>query len=368
MNLKKIILFVLITALLLSGCAKTAEEGTAQPVESTATAVETALSAKGDLAVRRELSGKVEADADVAVMAPLPVKVTSVNVKIGDKVAEGDVLFVLDKTDVEKQYRPLKDNYDRTKAVAEETLRQQRQNLEDTKTLYEAGFASKKEVDGLTLALMSQEAQFAATLDTLGTNMDAIEDTLADASVKAPTAGIISSISVVEAGTASPAAPSAVISRTDRVSASFEVSESLLKGLTVGQPVTVTASAVDGVYEAEISSISPSASPITKLYTVKAEVDNKDGALRSGMFVTATLESERRENTVTVPSGAIVAETGGDVVFVVEGGVAHKVSVETGLVSGDVTEIVTGLKGGEEIVVKGQSYLEDGDEIRIVGK
>jgi len=368
MNLKKIFLFVLITALLLSGCAKTADEGTAQPVESTATAVETALSVKGDLAARRELSGKVESDADVAVMAPLPVKVTSVNVTVGDKVAEGDVLFVLDKTDVEKQYRPLKDNYDRTKAVSEETLRQQRQNLEDTKTLYEAGYASKKEVEGMELALMSQEAQFAATLDTLSTNMDAIEDTLADASVKAPTAGIISSISVVEAGTASPASPSVIISRTDRVSASFEVSESLLTGLTVGQPVTVSASAVDGVYEAHITSISPTASPVTKLYTIKVEIENKDGALRSGMFVTATLDSERRENVVTVPSGAIVAEAGGDVVFIVEDGVARRVSVETGLVSGDVTEIVFGLEGGEEIVVKGQSYLEDGDEIRIVGK
>ena len=304
----------------------------------------------------------------MAVMAPLPVKVTSISVKVGDKVSEGDVLFVLDKTDVEKQYRPLKDNYDRTKAVSEEALRQQRQNLEDTKALYEAGFASKKEVEGLGLALMSQEAQFASTLDALSTNMDTIEDTLADASVKAPTAGIVSSVSVVESGTASPAAPAVVISRTDKVSASFEVSESLLTGLTVGQPVTVSASAVDSVYEAEISSISPTASPITKLYTVKVEIDNKDGALRSGMFVTATLESDRRENIVTVPSGAIVAETDGDVVFIVENGIARRVPVETGLVSGDVTEIISGLEGGEEIVVKGQSYIEDGDEIRVVGK
>ncbi|HWQ51793.1 MAG TPA: efflux RND transporter periplasmic adaptor subunit [Terriglobales bacterium] len=367
MNLKKILLFVLLTALLLAGCAKT-EEPPAEEAGGTATAVETAVAVKGDLAARRELSGKVEADADVAVMAPLPVKVITVYAKVGDKVAKGDLLFTLDKTDVEKQYRPLKDNYDRTKAVADETLRQLRQNLEDTKALYEAGFASQKEVEGLELALLSQEAQFASSLDALGTNMDAIEDTLTDASVKAPTAGVVSSVSVVESGVASPAAPAFVISRTDRVSASFEVSESLLTGLSVGQPVTVTASSVDGVYEAEISSISPTASPITKLYTVKVEIDNKDGALRSGMFVTAALETGRREGAVTVPSGAILSEAGGDVVFVVENGVARRVPVETGLVSGDVTEILSGLTGGEQVVTKGQSYIEDGDQVRVVGK
>ena len=364
--MKKLLSLLLIMIVLLAGCAATTD-GAEETVTSSAVAVETATAQRGSMSSLRSLQGKVEADADVSVMAPLPVKVTAVYVKEGDIVTAGDVLFSLDKTDIEKQYGPLKNNYDRTQTVAAETLRQMRQNLEDTKALYEAGFASQKEVEGLELTLLAQETQFAATLDTLSVNMDSVTDMLADASVKAPISGIVTSISVVVSANASPAAPAAVISRTEKVTASFEVSEAVLTGLYIGQPVTVTSTTAGGVYEAEITSVSQAASAYTKLYSVKAEIDNTAGELCSGMFITASLESERRDDTVTIPSRGVVATAQGSVVFVAKDGIARSVPVETGLVSGDTTQITAGLKGGEQVIVKGQSYIEDGDEIRIVG-
>ena len=53
-------------------------------------------------------------------------------------------------------------------------------------------------------------------------------------------------------------------------------------------------------------------------------------------------------------------------VFVVEGDVAHYREVTTGLTGSGVTEIVSGLSQGEQLVTVGQAYLMDGDAVRVV--
>ena len=67
-----------------------------------------------------------------------------------------------------------------------------------------------------------------------------------------------------------------------------------------------------------------------------------------------------------VPTQAILTKNEIQYVFVVEENTAKYVEVETGLTGSGVTEILSGLSEGQQIVTVGQAYLADGDAVRVV--
>ena len=69
---------------------------------------------------------------------------------------------------------------------------------------------------------------------------------------------------------------------------------------------------------------------------------------------------------ITVPSQAILTSGETRYVFVVEDGAAKYVEVTLGMMGSGVTEVTSGLTAGQQLVTVGQSYLSDGDPVRIV--
>lgn len=104
----------------------------------------------------------------------------------------------------------------------------------------------------------------------------------------------------------------------------------------------------------------------TKLYNVTVAVPDGIAGLLSGMFADVIFHTETAENAVVIPTEAILTSAGEQYVFIVEGDTAKKVVVETGLAGSGVTQITSGLKGGEQLVTVGQTYLADGDAVRVV--
>ena len=104
----------------------------------------------------------------------------------------------------------------------------------------------------------------------------------------------------------------------------------------------------------------------TKLYTVMLTVPADVTGLMNGMFADVTFHTDTSENTIVVPTEAIL--TSGDVryVYVVEDGTAKYAEVTVGLTGSGVTEVTSGLKAGQKLVTVGQAYLSDGDAVRVV--
>lgn len=84
------------------------------------------------------------------------------------------------------------------------------------------------------------------------------------------------------------------------------------------------------------------------------------------MFADVTFHTDTSDNTIVIPTEAIL--TSGDVqyVYVVEDDTAKYIEVQTGLTGKGVTEVTSGLTEGEQLVTVGQSYLSDGAPVRIV--
>jgi RND family efflux transporter MFP subunit len=181
-------------------------------------------------------------------------------------------------------------------------------------------------------------------------------------------AGTIVSLSAVENSYISASSPVAVIDGVDQMKITVSVSEALVPKLTVGDEVDVTISALDTSFVGTIRAVEQSANVQTKLYNVTVSVPADVSGLLSGMFADVTFHTDTSVDAVVVPTEAIL--TSGDVqyVFVVEGDTARYVEVTTGLNGNGVTEVTSGLTAGQQLVTVGQSYLADGDPVRIVSQ
>lgn len=120
--------------------------------------------------------------------------------------------------------------------------------------------------------------------------------------------------------------------------------------------------------EGVVEWVSPSTDPRSQAYGVRIKLDNSSGELRPGMFARVGLVLDKKESAVVVPKEAVIRQGGQAYVFVIKDSSAEKREVQVGMDDGEMIEIVSGLKSGEQVVIKGQAYLKEGQEVDIVGK
>jgi len=145
------------------------------------------------------------------------------------------------------------------------------------------------------------------------------------------------------------------------------VSETVVPKLNIGDTAQVRVSATGEEYTAVIRAVERAANMQTKLYSVTLELPAEAEGLLTGMFADVTFHTDGSANAIVVPTEAIQTSNDVQYVYVVEGAAAKYVEVTTGLTGNGVTEVLTGLAGGEQLVTVGQAYLADGDAVRIVG-
>jgi membrane fusion protein, copper/silver efflux system len=131
--------------------------------------------------------------------------------------------------------------------------------------------------------------------------------------------------------------------------------------LRAGIPVELTVDALPGrTYRGRVTFIHPGVDSTTRTLTARAEVANRDGRLRPGMFVTARLGTASAQR-LTVPLAAVLPTGTRQLVFVNRGdGQFVPREVQTGLRSDSLVEIVSGVKPGDEVVASA-TYLLDSE-------
>lgn len=71
------------------------------------------------------------------------------------------------------------------------------------------------------------------------------------------------------------------------------------------------------------------------------------------------------DDTILLPRNAVIEKDNETYVYVINNGKAKKTAVELGIEAEDTIEIKSGLKKGDNVVTKGQTYLSDGEEVTI---
>ena len=147
--------------------------------------------------------------------------------------------------------------------------------------------------------------------------------------------------------------------------AEAEVNETDLASLRVGMPATVVVDAYpDRAIEGRISYIFPTVSERTRTARVRLTLPNPHGLLKPNMLATVSLETATSDALV-VPSDAVVDTGTQHLVFVAEGdGHFAPRNVKLGRRSPGESEIVSGLKDGDEVAASATFFLDSESQLR----
>jgi multidrug efflux system membrane fusion protein len=316
-------------------------------------------------------NGEVEPNRFVAVQAQVTGQLTRVAFNEGDDVRQGQVLFEIDK-------RPFQAELERVLGVLardEAQLARARADSARYETLVKNGYVTREQNDQIQGDLRALTATVSADRATV----ERARFDLSNATVRAPIAGRTGQLAFREGNVvrALSDVPLVTINEVRPVLVRFAVPESdfaelraragVDQALPVGIRPTVgdTAHVIDGVLAFVDNAIDRS----TGAVTLKARVPNTDGALWPGMFVQVSLELSVDQDVVTVPAKAVLSTPNGTFVFLLgEGNTAARTAVTLGRQIGDRTLVVSGLSGGERVIVDGQQRIGDGTTVRVQGE
>ena len=192
--------------------------------------------------------------------------------------------------------------------------------------------------------------------------------------VRAPIAGRITSIPPTIGATVSQATTVARIARTDDLEIKVNVAERFISRIKQGQSAVITFDAYPGVeFKARVFEVSPVLDTSTRTMAIKLRIEPQDSRIKVGMYARVRLVTDSVQNAIVIPNSAMITREGRTFVFVIatqkDGSKAATVRqqpVTVGISVDNRTEIAKGLEAGDEIVVKGQSLLNDGAAVNII--
>lgn len=309
------------------------------------------------------------------------LRVRELLVDEGDEVKAGQVLARLETDVVEVNLARSASQVARAEAAitqaralvaeAEPTVVEAEASLRRTRALSEKGIVGQDVLDAKVSAAAAATARLAsarqsvalAEADLAATKAERAELELrrSKAEVKAPTDGLVLR-RAAQLGQIVSAAGGGLfeIARDGLVELDADVSETALGRLRKGEPAEVTAAG--GIEVAgEVRLVSPRVDQASRLGRVRIALP-RDPALRVGAFARAVVETARATG-VAVPRTAVNTGPKGDFVQVVTDGTVETRAVQTGLATGNVVEIRSGLQPGETVVSVAGTFVRDGDKV-----
>jgi membrane fusion protein (multidrug efflux system) len=147
------------------------------------------------------------------------------------------------------------------------------------------------------------------------------------------------------------------------------VPEIFMSQVKAGQTLQVNLDALpDKAYEGVVYAINPLIDANGRSIVIRAQVPNRDGRLRPGMFARVRLFTSEMRDTLVVPEESIIPVGDDKFVYRVVDGRAQRQKVEIGQRRDGRVEIVGGLAAGDRVVTAGVVKLRDGAAVRLANE
>ena len=337
------------------------------PRKPPATPVRVAAATRIDAPVTLMASGVVEPMQTVAVTSQVSGILLDVLFREGETVRQGDILFRIDP-------RPLQATLDQARAtLARDEAQADAGRRDDARyqSLAAKGYVSRSQADQVHATALAQQATVEA--DRAGVRSATVS--LGYATIHAPISGRTGSLLVRRGNIVNPGSgPLIVINQLRPVLVRFPVADQdfpAVQRAVATHPLTVTATVSDSTQASErgqLSFLDNAIDSLTGTVTGKASFPNAASRLWPGELVFLTVQLDVQRGVLAVPNEAVLTGQEGTYVFVVDAkNTAQTRNVVTGLSVGDVTVVAQGLAEGERVVIDGQSRLNPGSRVSLVG-
>ncbi|MDR6880985.1 efflux RND transporter periplasmic adaptor subunit [Bacillus sp. 3255] len=203
----------------------------------------------------------------------------------------------------------------------------------------------------------------AAQLQQAQTKLAILSEQLQDGVLTSPVSGIVSAI-MVPVGQNTGQAAVMSIATVDPLLATVNVSEASIGKIKTGLPMSVKIPTLNKSFDGTVYAVHPTMDATSKSFLVDIKIKDDKHEILPGMFAESSLKSEGKQSIV-VPADAVLSQPSGNAVYIVKDGKASKVLVKIGVMTSSSFEITSGLKVGDELVVKGQELLSDNVPVQI---
>ena len=352
--------------------------------------------------------GTLHAFEQVTLSAKVEGRVRKILHDVGDRVKPGDLLLQIDPTDFNLSVRQAQSALDVEMAKlgltpanvkqfdvaqlpnvieASAKMERMRERMDRVRTLVERGAMSRDELSNLSSDFRSLQAEHdnqvllaksgLATIQMKQEALSIVRQQLKDTQIAAPQPSMVpfegheASYAITSRTAAEGSFLRAgteifklVMDRTLKLKA--PVPDRFVADVQVGQKAKVTTAAYDCTFEGTVTRINPAVDPTTRTFEVEILVPNANGALKSGSFAKAAIETRFDPAVPTVPLKAIVRFAGITKIFLVEEGHAREVQVTTGVASDQWVEIDGArLPPTTQVVTSGQTVLANGTAVYV---
>jgi HlyD family secretion protein len=331
-------------------------------------------------------AGYIVAQRQAAVTSKIPGRLASLNVREGSRVRTGDVIGRIESKDIEAQLDESRRGLDVARAAHAETLAREfeaRREFERQGRLLKEGVSSQSDYDGaearykVAVAQVDSAAAAIPRAEALVTVARvALENTL----IIAPFDGIVTTKSaevgeiVAPVSVGGPARGTSVvlIADMDSLEAEVDINESHIGRLRVDQPAEIVLDAYpDRRYPGLLRQIVPTANRQKATIQGKVAFKEKGGEVLPEMSARVTFlesaprEGETRRARIFAPKGAIVTRDGAPAVVAFREGRASVIRIELGPEIEGRVEILSGLHGGESVILNPPEGVNDGSRVRL---
>jgi len=185
--------------------------------------------------------------------------------------------------------------------------------------------------------------------------------------VKAPISGTVVAVPASLGATVSPQVPIIRISRGTETKLVADIAEKYIASIQTGLTGQAQFEAFPGkTFAARVIELAPEVDPMSRTLQIKLQLENPDPRLKVGMYARVKLITETKADVVKIPGEAVVERMGAAYVYVSKGTTVELRKITLGLSIDGKQEVLTGLKAGEVIVVRGQTLLDDGSKINVI--
>ena len=408
------VLALVVLALFILWPRKKTEEAAATEETEVVVSVRVGHAEKREIATEVSSLGTIFPREQATVSPKISAQISEMRLLKNAVVKAGDVVAVLEARDLRAQRAEAQAALNEARltlrgltsgsipqadAQAERDLRDARANVENARSLYNRrralytqGGIALKEVEAAQLALTTAEDNlklaertFTLRKSAINPNDRALAETrvaqaqdrvaaldaqLSYAVVRAPITGVVTEQFQYQGEFASPGTRLVTISDISEVIVKAQFADTVVAHLKVDDAVTVMPTDLPGErMSGKVTLISRSADPLNRNVEVWVNLGNEMGRLRAGSAAKVVVAAERTEDAVVVPAAAVSLEASnadeGTVMVVDAESVAHETKVTVGIRTPEVVQIVSGLQGGETVVVEGNYALPDGTKVEI---
>jgi RND family efflux transporter MFP subunit len=300
---------------------------------------------RSELASVLRFTGDVYAIQQAAIFSKVTGNIERIFVDMGTPVKRGQVLALIDTTELAQQLQQAAATYENARLV-----------YTRSNDLFSQNLVSRQDQDNAEAALKIARAAY-----------DAARTRLGYAWITSPFKGYITRRFLDAGALVTPnSATLFTLMDLDAMKVVVNVQEHDIPLITEGKPASVTVDAFPGrTFIGRVKRYSQAVDLGTRTMPVEIDIPNPGLQLKPGMYATVTLEIGKTPGAITIPLSSLLRDNMGPYVMIAEQDTARRRSVTTGMELDDRVEIRSGLSGTEQVISTGQQLVRPNGPVTI---